>query len=228
MSQKFYNPFRIILTGGIASGKSTVAMIFKSMGVSIIDADKIAAELVQPHQTGWIKIKEHFPDKFFDQNGHLIRSKMRAEIIAKPEQKKLLESLLHPLVKMEMMNQCQRSQSPYIILDIPLFAENHQQYHKVPYHEMQSLNVEASNIINYQRCLSIITTEKIQINRVIERDQVSKFQAENMFALQANNEKRKQLADDLLYNDDTLDKLKLSVSNLHQKYIQMTKDLKIN
>jgi len=220
------NPYRVVLTGGIASGKSTIAKLFKALGINIVDADKIARDIVQPQKEGWYAVKEHFKDSFFDDNGQIIREKLRHEISTQPQQKILLESLLHPIIKKEMLSQCHHCRSQYLLLDIPLFAENFHQYQRAlnPNENSNKFSIPNGKFF-YHRVLVIDIEPSTQIDRLMQRDAVTETQALKLIQMQADPKKRKQLADDILYNNDDVKKLNPEVINLHKKYLALANNM---
>ncbi len=198
------NPtFTVILTGGIASGKSTVANLFKQHRITVIDADQISREVVEPGNAGWISIKEVFGNAFFNADDSLNRKALRKNIFSNPEQRKKLEDLLHPLIRTEITHQLSLADSAYVILDIPLYTENASHY-------------------GADRVLVVDLPKKEQIKRLIKRDEITKKDAKKILKVQAPRAKRLELADDIIDNTVTLKQLAQQVDDLHAKYLKLS------
>lgn len=191
------------LTGGIGSGKSTVINLFRLQGAGIIDADLIARELVEQDQPAYERIVEHFTSAILDDRKNIDRRKLRQIIFESPSEKIWLESLLHPLIRQEIIKQANLLDTPYVIIDIPLLKRRED----FPY-----LN----------RILVIDCSEKTQIQRVAQRDGISEAEAAKIINAQISRQQRNALADDMIFNDENnLTKLKIAVKKLHEKYIHL-------
>lgn len=188
----------VALTGGIGSGKSTVAQFFADLGVPIIDADIIARELVRPHMPAYQQILAKWGSAILQPNGELNRPLLREHIFTYPADKIWLENLLHPLIQTEIQNAIQKVQYPYCIVVIPLLAEHYADYQAMINHVIV---VEAQ--------------PSQQHIRVVERDQASADLIEKMIAEQASPAQRLKIAQTILTNDDTLSQLEKKVSDLH-------------
>lgn len=186
------------LTGGIASGKTTVANLFKEHGVCIVDTDIIARQLVEPNTKGLNAIVEHFGQDILTDEQRLNRRKLRQIIFEHPKDKQWLESLLHPLIREEMAQQLAECHSPYAIAVIPLLIET------VP-----------NPYIN--KILVVDTPEPTQLTRLIERDNLTEAQALAIINSQISREKRLEAADYVIENHTGLTTLAQQVQNLHQK-----------
>ena len=194
---------KIGLTGGIGSGKSTVAHYFAALGVPVIDADQIARELVSPGQPALQSIVDAFGEAVRDNAGHLDRARLRAMVFgaeAHPGQRPLLESILHPLIRAEMQRRAQAMTAPYGLLSIPLL-------------------VEGGQMDQVERILVVDAPEALQYQRVRQRDNVS-LDAEITAILraQATRQQRLAVADDVIVNDADLEKLHQQVVMLHPFY----------
>jgi len=196
--------FLVVLTGGIASGKSTVANIFRQHGIDVIDADKIAHEIMEPHQSGWEQVKQHFGDKFFNNDNSFNRQKMRELVFQSPDKKKQLETILHPLIRAEMDRLYQQSTSPFVVFDIPLFAENSSFYYKT---------------YPINKVLVVDSPSELQIARLKQRDNLNREDALKIIHTQTSAQQRNKLANDLIENTSTLDDLKDQVNSLYEKYL---------
>lgn len=191
------------LTGGIGSGKSTVANLFAERDVAIIDADVVAREVTQPNTAAFKTIVKHFGDDILQSNGALDRSKLRQIIFSDHKQRLWLENLLHPLIRGAMHEQIQRTHAPYAIAVIPLLLE-----------------VEFYSFIN--RILVVDAPEEAQIDRVTSRDKSEKTQIEAIIKTQARREDRVARAHDVIINDGKLADLIPQVDRLHKQYLEMS------
>lgn len=194
--------FIVGLTGGIGSGKSTIAQHFVELGITCIDADLTAREVVQPGEPALDAISQYFGEIILLANGSLDRRKLREEIFANPSARKWLNELLHPLIRQRMLQQCQQANSPYCILMVPLLFENN----------LQSL---------VQRTLVIDVDEGTQIRRTMQRDKTTEEQVKAIIAAQCPRQQRLMLADDVISNGDEVTPLQRqhAVNTLHQTYL---------
>ncbi|MBV9576665.1 MAG: dephospho-CoA kinase [Gammaproteobacteria bacterium] len=190
------------LTGGIGSGKSTVAELFRQHHVPIIDADVIAREVTQAGTPLLLQIAEHFGNEILLNNGSLDRAKLRQIIFHQPNQRLWLENLLHPIIREEMQQKINKLSSPYCIAMIPLLLE-----------------VEFYSFIN--RILVIDAPEQLQIERTALRDKAQKSQIEIILKAQAKREYRLAHAQDIIINDGKIEDLIPQVEKLHQEYLKM-------
>lgn len=193
---------KIALTGGIGSGKSTVAKYFANLNVPIVDADKITHELLQPHTRTYKKILTHFGQSFLNYNNTINRTKLRALIFKNPKERTWLEKMLHPLVYAKILQQIASFQAPYCIMVIPLFFES-----KIP--------------IKADRTLVIDCSQKIQLERTRKRKNYTSKQIKAIIASQYKRKERLERANDIIYNRGTLGELKKAVKELHNFYCQL-------
>lgn len=193
------------LTGGIGAGKTLVASLFAKHGIPIIDADVIARELTQPKQPALLAIVQHFKEQLLLTDGTLDRAKLRKIIFNDPKQRHWLESLLHPLIRDEMVQQIKQVKMSYCIAIIPLLFE-----------------VEFYSFIN--RILVVDATENLQIERVLKRDNISKTELDAILKTQANRLDRVARAQDLITNNGSLEALNEQVEKLHEKYLAMSRN----
>ena len=193
---------KIGLTGGIGSGKTTVANRFSALNVPIIDADVIAHEITAPHQTGYDKIVAHFGPALLSANGHLDRAQLREIVFKNPKEKHWLEATLHPVILETMQQKLQTLQAPYCILVIPLL-------------------VETANFSLVDRVLVIDAPESLQIQRTQQRSQLSEAQIRAIIKTQCTSAKRLKAADDVIVNDGDTTVLQQHVEQLHLKYLEM-------
>jgi len=188
------------LTGGIGSGKSTVADLFKKKNSTIIDADKIAHAITQPGGIYFNKIVEKFGDTILLPNRNLDRAQLRKIIFTDPDKRLWLEQLLHPVIRSEMQKLILASQSPYCIVMIPLLLET-----------------KPNPLI--QRILIIDTPEEQQISRCKTRDHLSEQEIKAIMNTQVTREQRLAAADDIITNQNTLAELLPQVEKLHRFYL---------
>ncbi len=191
--------FTVVLTGGIASGKTAVSDGFRQLGVPVIDTDVIARQLVEPGQPALEKIAGLFGPGVLETSGALDRKKMREVIFSDRDKKEKLENLLHPLIGEEVLKRLEQVSAPYCILVVPLFTESGS-YRWV------------------DRVLLVDVSEEEQIRRVMRRDHVSKEQAASILKAQASRAQRAALADDIIDNRGTLGELEGKIDALHKKY----------
>jgi len=194
--------FIVGLTGGIGSGKSTVAQHFIELGVPCIDADQTAREVVQPGTVALKTISDHFGESILLTDGSLDRRQLRDKVFANEQARQWLNDLLHPLIRQRMLQQCQEAIGPYCILMVPLLFENN----------LQSL---------VQRTLVIDVDETTQIRRTMQRDNTKEEQVQAIISSQYPRQKRLTLADDILFNGDnvTSEQRQNAINKLHQTYL---------
>jgi len=176
----------IVLTGGIATGKSTVANIFRGYGFEIIDADKIAHQMLDLHHK---KIAELFGSEYVEEE-KVIRKKLGALIFADEKEKERLEALLHPLIFKEIEKQSKvldNKEEPYLV-DIPLFFE--------------------TNRYPIERSIVVYIPQKMQLERLMKRDNSTQQEAQNRIDSQLDIEEKKQKATYLIENKKDLESLK--------------------
>lgn len=193
------------LTGGIGSGKSTVAKAFESHGITVIDADRIAHELMQPNTDATQKIITHFGNSVQSASNTLDRAALRTKVYDDPQARAWLEALLHPLIREAMQQQRQQANSPYCVLMIPLLIEN-------------------KRFQTVDRILVVDVPETLQIQRAMARDNLDETTIRAIMAAQVSREARLSNADDVITNTGSLDDLKDAVLVLHQKYSEMTQN----
>ena len=195
-------PYRVALTGGIASGKTTVANLFGARGIPLIDTDLIAREVVEPGQPALQAVVAAFGREVLGQDGRLDRRRLRERIFADAAARKTLESILHPAIRAEMDRQSQAAATsgPYQILVIPLLAEGGRRDH-------------------VDRVLVVDTPEAIQVERLMARDHVTEEQARASLRAQAARETRLAMADDVVHNTGRLDEIEAQIAALHAQYV---------
>ncbi len=193
---------RIGLTGGMGSGKSTVAGIFGRLGIQTIDADQAARELTRPGSREFDRIVEYFGDRIVDPAGNLDRARLGRIVFSDPQKRGVLESILHPPVRERMHKQIQPSAYGYCILEIPLLIETGQ------YRDMD-------------RVLAVTCARKTKTERLSTGRGMSIAAIDRILETQADEQTRIQYADDVIDNDGTLDGLEIQVRHLHEKYLDL-------
>lgn len=202
MTRSVNTPWPLGLTGGIGSGKSAAAQHFIDLGVHVIDADHAARWVVEPGRPALEQIARHFGQGVLQADGQLDRAALRKLIFEVPEQRRWLEALLHPLIAEEIVSHLARAESPYAILVSPLLIESGQ-----------------SRMT--QRILVIDVPQQLQIERTLQRDQISEQQVQAILQAQASREERLRHADDVLVNDRDHAWLRSEVERLHHFYLTL-------
>ena len=194
---------RVGLTGGIGCGKSVVAEMFRELGITVIDADQIAHDLVKPGSPVLAAVIGQFGKTYLNADGGLDRQKLAQHVFAQPEQKKKLEALIHPAVRDTIRQQLEaHSRETYVIVVIPLLLET-------GYTEL------------IDRILVVDCDEQQQIQRVQQRDSRDTDQIQNIMRQQIGRSERLSRADDILTNNTSLATLQHQVTELHRKYLSM-------
>jgi len=195
-------PLWIGLTGGIASGKSTVADLFAELGATIIDTDVIAREVVMPGQPALDEVRDAFGDAVFNAEGALDRTALRALIFADDQARRELEGILHPRIQQATLKQTQVAGGDYQIIVVPLLTE--------------------SPLKSYvDRILVVDCDEDTQIRRLLARDAETEEQARRILAAQSSREDRLAIADDVINNDGDLAATGDQVAALHEIYLSL-------
>ncbi|WP_211827780.1 dephospho-CoA kinase [Kistimonas asteriae] len=187
------------ITGGIGSGKTAVTDYLASLGITIVDADQAARVVVKPGTPALQAIAEHFGEQILQEDGGLDRRALRNIIFNNNEERRWLETLLHPLIKDEMLNQLSLSQSPYSVIVSPLLLETDQ-------HTM------------VDRIAVVDIPAELQVQRTMARDGIEQSQAEAIMNAQAARETRLAQADDVIDNSGSLDDLHQVLDQLHNTW----------
>lgn len=190
------------LTGGIGSGKTTVANLFAEFNVPIIDSDVIANELTSPGAPLLQEIALHFGPKILDKNRELIRDELKRLVFKNIHERKWLEELMHPLICNEIMRRVASIRAPYCIIIIPLLIE-----------------AQVDKLIN--RILVVDAPEESQIQRTMSRDNCTEGLVKKIMMTQVSRQRRLDVADDIIVNDGNQESLKRQVQHLHEKYLGM-------
>lgn len=196
--------FVVGLTGGIGSGKSTVAAIFQACGIDVVNADLLAREVVIPGKGALEEIARRFGADILDAAGELNREKLRKIIFADQSQKDWLENLLHPLINQLMKTRLENATSVYCILESPLLLESKQ-----------------FELVN--RILLVDVSQQTQLARTLQRDQGDPATIQAIIAAQLGREERRQKADDIIENESDISALHSAVAELHENYTKLAK-----
>lgn len=196
--------FIVGLTGGIGSGKSTVAALFAERGAALVDTDLIAHSLTAPHGAAMATIADVFGPSLLQADGSLDRAAMRQRVFSDPSAKSRLEAILHPMIRAESIARCAAaSRAPYVILAIPLLIEAGDAYR-----------------VHIDRVLVVDCAEEVQLARVMARNGLPAEAVQAIIAAQATRAERRAAADDLLFNDDGREALTPQVAFFHQHYLE--------
>ena len=195
-------PFRVGLTGGIASGKSTVAQLFAALGVPVVDSDEIAREIVAPGQPLLTQIAHSLGTDALAPDGSLDRRRLRDKVFSDPGARAQLEALTHPAILAELERHADRTRGPYVLLAIPLLIEKN-----------------LAGIVD--RVLVVDCDESLQIRRLQARDGATLEQARAILNAQAPRSARLQAANDVILNTVSLHALRDQVAALHPRYLQL-------
>ncbi|HEV2228907.1 MAG TPA: dephospho-CoA kinase [Steroidobacteraceae bacterium] len=196
--------FRVGLTGGIASGKSTAAKFFGALGVPILDSDSIAREVVEPGQPPLERLVERFGSGILTPDGHLDRPALREIVFSDPKARADLENLTHPAIGAALEARSAAAGGPYQILVIPLLVEKHLGAH-------------------VDRVLVVDCDEGLQIRRLLARDGSTRAQAQAILDAQASRSARLKAADDVITNDADMSVVQAQVAALHARYLELAR-----
>lgn len=204
-------PLRIGLTGGIASGKSTVEQRFTELGIAVINADDASRAVVAPGQPGLAAVAERFGNRVLTATGELDRRALRTIVFADERKRRELESILHPLIRADMERRAAQAQGPYLVLSIPLLIEGRSR-------ERGAARVD--------RILVIDADESAQLKRLMSRDSIGADEARAIIASQASRADRLRAADDVLENSGGVPELRQAVDRLHAEYLRIAAALR--
>ena len=192
------------LTGGIASGKSTVADLFAALGIPVLDTDLIARDVVAPGTPGLEQLQTEFGQDILNPGGGLDRSRLRARVFADGRARRRLEAITHPLIRQELLRRAKQAGGPYQVHVIPLL-------------------VEARLQGQVDRVLLVDCPEQVQLARLLARDDETPEGASRILAAQAPRSARQQAADDVIINDGDRAALSSAVQELDHRYRQLAK-----
>lgn len=190
------------LTGGIGSGKSAAGIEFEKLGIAVIDADEIAQKASLKNSKAYKEIVEYFGSSILDNSQNIDRRKLRNIVFNDDEQKKKLEQILHPAIREDISFAISNSKSPYTIIMVPLIYETNSKD-------------------NYNRILVIDCDEDIQISRAVTRDGASEEDIKKIINSQATKQERLSIADDVISNNSSIEKLSEKVLHLHKNYLEL-------
>ena len=191
------------LTGGIGSGKTTVAKLFETLGAGLVDTDEIAHELTRAGQPAVEQIRKQFGQEYLDAEGAMHRARMRTLVFSDAQARSRLEAILHPLIRAAAQVRVDSSPAAYVLLVVPLLVE------------------AGSYRGQVQRVLVVDCDEELQATRVMRRGGLSEQQARAIIASQATREQRLLAADDVITNNAGLAELAEQVRRLHMRYLAM-------
>ncbi|MES9899044.1 MAG: dephospho-CoA kinase [Sedimenticola sp.] len=194
--------FVVGVTGGIGSGKTAVTDYFSSLGVPVIDADQVSREVVEPGEPALEEIVRLFGHEALQADGSLDRHHLRKRVFQDSSSRKILEELLHPVIRQRMRLQLSALTADYAIFSIPLL-------------------VETGGNNSVDRILVVDCPTPLQIERIVHRDGITPAQAEGILNAQCSREERLAVADDVIDNSGTIGQLHILVEQLHKKYTQM-------
>ena len=197
-------PFRVGLTGGIASGKSTAARFFGSLGVPIIDTDQLARDVVEPGQPPLERLVERFGPSILTPDGHLDRPALRSIVFSDPKARADLEALTHPAIGAAVEARSAAAGGQYQILVIPLLVE-------------KGLGSQLD------RVLVVDCDEELQIRRLQARDGSTLEEARAILNAQASRSARLRAAHDVLKNEGDMGAVRDQVANLHPRYLELAR-----
>ena len=196
--------YTVILTGGIAAGKSAVADRFARLGVQVIDTDLLARQAVRPGEPALEEIVATFGPDVLDRQGRLERTAMRERVFADDNERQRLEAILHPVIERMARQHLDQGDSDYAMLVVPLY-------------------VETATFRWADRVLVVDVPEAIQVSRLMRRDGIDERQARAMLRAQATREQRLAVADDIIDNTGAEADLDQAVERLHQQYLDFAR-----
>lgn len=195
--------YRVGLTGGIGSGKSTVAALFAALGVPVIDTDVISHQLTQPNGEAIPAIRSVFGNEYIDNSGALGRAKMRQLVFADNTAKVSLETILHPLIFAEVQTQAESCSAPYVLIVVPLLFET------------------ANFRDSMDRTLTVDCNDETQIARISKRKGMNESAARTIMSQQLSRTQRLAQSDDTINNEGDIAMLKGQVDKLNQRYLEL-------
>lgn len=196
---------RIGLTGGIASGKSTVANMFVELGAALVDTDTVARQLVARGEPALDEVRQAFGDTVIDGRGELDRAALRKIVFSDADRRRELEAILHPRIRARTLALLDRARGPYAIAAVPLLVETGFAQHVA-------------------RVLVVDCSVDIQLERLMRRDQIDRYAAEAAIGAQAGRSARLAAADDVIDTAGTQASTRRQVENLHESYLELARD----
>jgi dephospho-CoA kinase len=200
---------KVGLTGGIASGKSTVSRIFASFGAKVLDADEVAREVLLPGQPAWTKLRRAFGQEFFHSDGTVKRKQLRKLVFADPEKRSQLNAIVHPEVMKEINRRSEilssSVQTGVLLVDVPLLLE-----------------VGVAN--RFDKVVVVYVSKSVQINRLQQRDGISEEEAKQALKAQMALSKKVEQADYVIDNSGTLDETQAQVQRVWQELLVLARN----
>ena len=193
----------IALTGGIGSGKTSIASIFKNLGVPIIDSDTISKEIILPGKPCFKDIVNEFGEEILTNKGTIDRYKLRDIIFNNDKARIKLENIIHPVVFKNIDTEISLINYPYCLVIIPLL-------------------IETKSTEKFDRILVIDALESLQFERIVKRDDISPILIKKIIKTQAKRKERLRYANDIIVNNDTIMNLNKSINTLHKKYLGLS------
>lgn len=194
---------RIGITGGIGSGKTTIANLFLDLGVPVIDSDVIARSLLDPGEKSYTEVVNLFGNDILNEDKTINRSKLRDIVFSNPNSKNKLESIIHPEVRKKISSEVITVNSPYCIIVVPLL-------------------IEANFLDLVDRTLVVNAKKSIRIQRIITRDNLSKEDVEKIIGSQSSDADKLKIADDVIENNNSNNSVFDEVKKLHEKYLSLS------
>jgi len=198
-------PYCIGLTGGIGSGKSTAADIFKELGAAVVDTDAISRELTAAGGAAMPEIRNQYGPEFIAPDGSLDRERIRRLVFGNAEARKQLESILHPMIRAESRARVATARAPYVILVVPLLFESD------------------AYLDLLKRVLVVDCSEERQIERAMRRSRISADEVRAIMASQLSRAARRARADDVIDNDGGMEALRRQVDEIHSEYLNLAR-----
>lgn len=192
--------YRVALTGGIASGKTTVADLFAALGATVVDTDLLAREVVEPGTVLLGEIAAHFGSGVLSSDGSLNRRELRERVFADATERRWLEERTHPAIRELTDARCEAATGPYCLVAIPLL-------------------LETQGESRFNRVLVVDCEPEVQVTRLMARDGITREAALRMLAAQVSREARLAAADDVIRNDGDVAALRDQVERLHREYV---------
>lgn len=193
---------RVGLTGGIGSGKSTIASLFVMRGVPVIDTDEIARSLMEPCQECYDEIVRIFGDAILDGNRRIDRERLRQRVFDNADERHRLEAILHPRIRDIVRDRLDAIEAPYVVVVVPLLIES-----------------GFTDLVD--RVLVVDTLENVQIQRTATRSGLSEPEIRKIMSAQASRAQRLQLANDVIENNGDRKQLEADVERMHQWYLSL-------
>ena len=200
---------RVGLTGGIASGKSTVSKIFATFGAKVLDADEVAREVLLPGQPAWTRLRQSFGEEFFHPDGKVKRKQLRKLVFADPEKRRQLNAIVHPEVMKEISRRSEILSSSFqtevLLVDVPLL-------------------LEAGLANRIDKIVVVYVSEKVQINRLSQRDGISEEEAKQALEVQMALSKKVEQADYVIDNSGTLEETRSQVEKVWEELVKLARN----